>query len=1107
MFVSAYTDIRTARNLTTTSMLKKSLLKFLFASALALGLAVLPTRAQVVASGMTGTIIDSTGKPVAGVAVTAVHTPTNTTFTGVTGNNGRFTFGGMPVGGPYTVTATVSNATVEPLDGVYTSLGEDTDVLLRARGGEVVTLEKFVVKASLSDLDANATGAGSVLNNRRINTNPTVARSFTDLIQTNPFVSIRGYPQVEALGMNNRYNSITLDGAKINDQFGLSGSGLFTAFNPFSIDAIEQFSVSLTPYDVRQSGFAGASINAVSKSGTNEFHGTLYDLFTDKNWQGPDRFGSNINGRSPLKERTYGFTLGGPIWKNHLFFFVNWEKFIQDSAPTLPGFTPDAAFVSAVLAKMASVAGAPSPGTFGGSGTTRKFDQKRLIKIDWNIAQHHRASVRYSDTTSGQPNFGSFNYTSYSQPAAITGQPSTLTNGGTGLSSAFYLLNIKEKVIAAQLFSNWTPDFKTEFDYSNTKQDSVRAVPVTFPEIRIFNVPGVSQSGAAISTLDTFRFGSEISSQGNELHIKTQTFGGSGDYTWRDFTYTAGADYEKNDFLNLFRQGSYGYFDYNNLAAFQADTPFGFGRAVVQSGFPTADISKFTRGGYFGQVKWVPFSRLKVTLGLRVDMVASPIAPSENAGFKSAFGITNSGTVDGTTSPQPRVSFNYALDQERNTQIRGGIGAFLGRNPWVWISNSYGNTGVGRFNVVALGAATPTLAQYLAGTYPGSTDVSFKFNADNPIGQTSTTGTASSINLIKPGMKFPTIQRGNIAIDHKLAFLDSTISLEYIETHQLSALFVDNMNLRPTTVGADGRQRFAGSATAQPLVVGFANVIRTRNVNKGYSQYVSLSLDHPFKNGWAYNVAYTHGHATDAQALGSSTANSQWQFNNVFKQNAVEVGRSDYEIRHRLQASVSREIRFFKQFVTTISLSYTGRSGQPYSYVYATDLNTDGFTSNDLVAVPSGPTDPYFDFTGFTSQAQSDAYFAYLNSSGLSKFGGSYAPKNSFFTPWQNRLDLSFKQELPIWGRVKAELFLDFLNFGSWFSKSLFNYIEEINSSTNNSSQLRAFGGATYSATGLVKPTVTLNADNSVNFPSGSQIVINNTDTRWRIQGGIKLKF
>jgi len=266
------------------------------------------------------------------------------------------------------------------------------------------------------------------------------------------------------------------------------------------------------------------------------------------------------------------------------------------------------------------------------------------------------------------------------------------------------------------------------------------------------------------------------------------------------FVFTAGVDHETNDYLNLFRQGSYGYFDYTDLANFLADTPFGFGRAVVQTGFPTADISKFDRTGYFAQAKWVPMPRLNIIVGVRDDFVGSPIAPAENAPFKAAFGVTNSGTVDGTTTFQPRVSFNYALDAKRETQIRGGYGVFLGRNPWVWISNSYGNTGVGRFNVVKTGAATPTLTQYLNGTYPLDPDISFKFNPASPIGTTAVPGSASSINLITPGMQFPTIQRSNIAIDRRLSFLDAVLTLEYIDTRQQEALFVDNMNLTPTTI-------------------------------------------------------------------------------------------------------------------------------------------------------------------------------------------------------------------------------------------------------------------------------------------------------------------
>lgn len=1075
----------------------------------------------ITTSSISGTVTTASGEPIAGATVRATHLPTNTTFTAVSSQAGRFTLTGLPVGGPYSVEASAPSYTFGAITNVQTQLGASTEVnFVPSEGAAVTQLEKFVVTGEVNDLDANTTGASSELDARRVNDQPSVSRSFADMIKTNPFVAIRSGQALEALGMNNRYNSITLDGAPINDSFGLSSTGLFSLNNPFSLDAVEQFSISLTPYDVRQSGFAGAAVNVVSKSGTNQFHGSVYDIFTDSNWGGKDIYGSTKGTRPVSKERTYGFTLGGPIVKNRLFFFMNFEKYISDSAPTSAAFTPSNDFLSAVTSRIAQLT-KTDMGTFGGSSTSRLFDTKRLLKLDWNINDNHRLSVRYSDTIGAQPNFGSFRATGFSQPVTIPYQPSYFSNGATSFNSNFYTLNIKEHVWAGQLFDNWTPNFKTQFNYSYTKQDSVRGTPVIFPEIRIMNVPGTSPSGASISSSDAFRFGTETSSMGNELHIKTQTFGGSADYTWRTFTFTLGADDQSSRYYNLFRQGSYGIFDYNSLADFQADKPFGFARSVVQTGLPIADISKFDQVGVFGQAKWEPTSRLMLTAGLRADYLGSPIAPAENAAFKNAFGMTNAGTIDGTNVPAPRFSFNYALDKQRTTQIRGGIGVFLGRNPWVWISNSYGNTGVGRFNVLngVTGNASntasysgPTLSQYLNGNYTNS-DPAYKFDPANPVGTTSATGSASSIALIKPGMKLPTIQRANIAIDHKIALLNAVVSVEYIDTEQLSALFADNMNLKPTGRGIDGRQLFAGSTSSAPLVKGFGDVIRTRSIHAGHSEYTSISLDRPMKNGWAYNIAYTHGHATEAQTLNSSVARSNWVYNPVFNQNSVEVARSDYEVRDRLQITFTREFHFMKRYATDVTLYYEARSGTPYSMVYANDLNGDGNTANDVVAVPSGLNDPRFDFSGMT-QAQQNAYMNFINNSDFRMYKGSYAPRNAFLTPWQNRLDLHVSQEVSVYRGTKVVVFADFLNFGSWLSKSLFNYVETFNPLYGGATRL--FGAATYGSDGRIKPTFNngstpiLSLDSSGNLQfasSGSQINPTNTENRWKVQAGVKVAF
>jgi len=1106
--------------------MQKSFLKsFVFAAVAALAVILSPgARAQgVVSSGITGTLLDNNGAPVRGAAITIVHTPTNTTYSSATGSNGRFKTSGLPVGGPYSISAAIEGYSVQTLSDVSIGLGEDTDVVLYAKS-EVLQLEKFVTTAAVNDLDANATGAGTVLSNRGVLNQPTSTRSFADMMKTNPFVTVRNFPQVTALGMNNRYNSITVDGARINDQFGLAGSGLFSLKNPFSLDAIENFSISLTPYDVTQSGFAGASINVVSKSGTNEFHGSTYYIYTSDQWQGKDLSGTNA-GKRPASfiERTFGATFGGPIIKNKLFFFVNYEKFENPgSGPTNAGFTPDTAVLAHIDAQVAALPGSPDLGTFGAGAPTLLTDEKRLIKLDWNITRDHRLSVRYSRTEGTQPFSPNFRATGLSTPFPTLSPAPSFTNGVTSYSSNFYDLAVDEKVWATQLFSNWTPDLKTEFAFSKNDTTSGRTTPVIFPEIVLLNVPGTSSTGAPISTANALLLGTDVSSMGNGVISNSISYSGNANYTWKDFIIKAGFDREETDFENLFRSGSYGVFAYNYSPTLNLtnDKPAGFVRGVASEGFPGTDISRLEQTGYYAQVKWEPNQRLNVIFGLRYDVLGSPIAPPLNPNFSNAFntyypGIRNNGTIDGTTRMAPRLSFNYALNQDRTVQLRGGLGVFLGRNPWVWISNSYGNAGFGRFTVTRPSATSPSMGQYLSGTFTES-DPAFKFNEDAPLGTTNlsaATGGAVAVNFIEPGLNLPTNLRGNLGVDFRLPKIDAIFSIEYIHSEVMEAMFYDNLNLRVlngdtankptgTSYGADGRLRFMGTTR---LVSGWGDILRLRNVDAGSSDYVAFSLDRPFKNGWAYNLTYTRGKATEAQPAGSSTAGSQWNFNIVFNQGAVEEARADYEVKDRIQASVSKEFNYFKRFKTVATLYYEGHSGLPYSYVYNTDLNSDTRTANDTVAVPTSAADARFDFASMNAATQS-AYFAFLNTSGLSKYAGGYAPRNAFIAPWQNRLDLHISQEVKVAGPVRAEIFADFINFGSWMSDDLFNYVETLGSPAN-SNQNRVLGNASYNAAGRIVPTATLNADGSLFLPAASQFLPNNADSRWRIVAGVRLRF
>jgi hypothetical protein len=1092
-------------------MLTKSFLRLVLAGALALGLVSASLHAQVVSTGVTGLVRDTGGNPIVGATVTAVHLPTNATSLAVTNQVGRFTITGLPAGGPFTVTATADGFTTNAATDVQTDLGNNAEVSITMKSGAIV-MEKFVATASRNDLDAGSMGAGSTLSAQRIESQPSVSRSFADLMKTNAFVAIRaGGDRVTALGMNNKFNSVTVDGARTNDAFGLNGSGLQSFSNPFALDALEQFSVELSPYDVRRSGFTGASINAVTKSGTNDFHGSAYYIFTNSGLQQRDIVGANAGGRTFSEEKTRGYTLGGPILKNRLFFFVNYEKYERDAVPVSPVFQPDAAVFSTIQARLNQLAtGAGSGVDFGGisGGANHTEDEKKLIKLDWNINRSHRLTARFSQTVGTQPSFGGLNSTSFSSGAALTGAPAI--GRITALTSNFYTQNRTEKMYAGQIFSNWTPNLKTVLAYSDVSYGQQSPVPVTYPEVRIYNVPGKDANTGAAITNGVVVFGTENSRHGNVIDVPGKTYSATGDYTWKQYTFSGGYDHEESSFLNLFRQTSYGVFGYNGAAAFTADTPFAFTRSYVQTGFPAGDYSEFTQDGFFGQVKMDVSSRLTLTAGVRYDKIGSAVAPSENAAFKAGFGITNAGTVDGTDSFAPRFGLNYALDDERTTQIRGGTGVILGRNPWVWISNSYGATGVGRYSqsLTATGATpAPTLNSYIAST----------FDKNKPIGATPNAlpAAAAVIALIPPGTELPSVWRSNLAFDRKLSAINATFSVEYIYSHVLNSFFVDNLNIRPTTVGADGRQRYAGAASAAPLVAGFANVIRTRNVKSGSSGYLALSLDRPLRNGWGYGLSYTRGRAAEAQALGSTTAASQWQFNPTFNQNTIEVGRSDFEIRNRIQGSFTKEFKYWRKHATVVSLFYEGRTGSPYSWVYTSDLNNDGFTGNDLVAVPTDGGDKRFDFSALNA-AQLDTYLKFFKDNGLSKFAGGYAPRNEFFQPWQNRLDLRVVQKLPVWRNVQVELFADFINFGSWLSKDLFNYVETLPVPTNTG-LTRLLGtnasgspaSASYAADGRVRiiPQGTFNTDGSINLPSGGVITVNNGDSRWRLQFGARLKF
>ena len=1060
--------------------------------------------AQVVTSGISGVVKNDDGKPAAGATVTAVHVPTNSSYKAITNADGRYSFRGLPPGGPYTVSATVEGLNPSVKENITTELGGDVPVDFNLKS-DVLKLEKFTVSGEASVLDSSATGPSTLVTREQIDLKSTTQRSFADLVSVTPTVTLRSLSgdreeaQITALGQNNRYNSIMIDGNRINDQFGLNATGLASFFNPIALDTVEQFSVITGTADVRYSGFTGATINFVTKSGTNEFHGSTYYIFSGDHlgglqMQGPDARTLVTSGQKVvphLEKPTYGFTLGGPLWKDHLWFFMNYEKLKRTGAPNSAGLpTVDSADLAAISARIAQITKV-NYGTLGGNANSIADEEKKMVKIDWQIIPGHRLSARYSTTEGQVPQFGSFTTTSFGSGLNNNSAFSNLVGGAaTAFDSHFYAQTRKEKSYSAQLNSHWTPDLTTEVKWSHVKQDQYTPTASIAPEIDIFGVKGVNGAGAAV-TNGVVVLGTERFRHGNEINVDTKNYSANVDYSRGNFVYSAGFDMEDNSYRNLFRQFSYGVFNYASVADFVADTPRFFQRNFTDLALKGdyAELSQYTQTGAYGQVKWDASDRLKVQGGIRYDWSSSDSPPAFNQQFLTDTGMRNDGTIDGASEVSPRVGFNLALDDTRTTQLHGTFGHFVGRAPWVFWSNSYGNTGAGTYSVLTV--PTGGLTGYLAN----------QFDPANPYGTAPQTGNArAEIDLADPGMHMPSLWRGNLSLDHKLKFLNSKITVELVHSINDQTLFITNDNLKVRGWAADGRIYFFGnpSTAANALYPNYTNIYHLRNKSAGKSTYATVSWDREMKNNWSFGLAYTRGQATEGQASGQTTASGMWQRNAVFNQGALEVGTSDFEVKDRVQASFAYQFKFWRDLKTTASLYYEGRSGSPYSYAYSNDLNNDGFAGNDLVAIPSDVNDPRFDFSGLPT-AQRDAMFAYIQASGLSKYAGSYVPKNTLYQPWVNRLDLKLSQKIPFhFKNTEVELWLDFTNFGNFISKSLFNYVERAPSVVNDVFERKLVGNATINTTtGKISPTTW----------SPSDFLVDNVMSRWRIQVGARLKF
>jgi hypothetical protein len=1078
------------------------------AGALAVLLATAPVYAQNTTANLAGRVTAADGAPLAGADVTIVHTPSGTTSRATTDAEGRYVARGLRVGGPYTVTVQKTGFQGEASENVFLLLGETSavNVDLDTSATELEGVE-VVAAAQSTVFSPDSMGAGTSISRETLDKLPSLQRNLQDYARLDPRISQtdkeRG--EISAGGQNSRFNSVTIDGVTTSDTFGLEANNLPTAKQPISIDAIDSVQINVSNYDVTQKGYTGANINAVTKSGTNEFHGSVYYVYRDEQFAG-DRYNRSTDSyfdAPDFEEDTAGFTFGGPLLKDTLFFFISYEELV--SSRTGLNFGPLGSNLTNVAITPAAIAGATGianstyqfdPGVVDTAGAELKVEDA-LIKLDANIGENHRASLRWSKTEQSDPIF-----------------PTNFDNA-ISLSSHWYSQDKTIESYVGQIFSDWTDTFSTEFKVSYRDYISTPINNADLPQIRL-NFTGALPAGSPtnIPVNAGLVFGTERSRHFNDLGTETWNYYWAGNWFVDAHDIKFGLDYDDNEVYNAFLQdtrGNYTFACINSSATFTYTDPLLAGGVVcnslnralseaavlenfrrgrptsyqVQVGAPGFDLDDgvanwdYQNLGLFLQDTWSVNYNLTLTGGLRIDRKQMDTKPIFNPAAANApipgsisgttvtratggFGLRNDETLDGDWLYQPRFGFNYTFDYERMTQLRGGLGLFEGAAANVWLSNPYSNTGL----------ATRIIGCGIAGfaACPGA-DGLFSPNTANQPSNFTGAIPAANVDFLSSALDQPSVWKANLAFDKELPWYDMIATVEYIRTEVEDGVYYKHLNLgnpsgRSTT---DGRDMFYtpqgyntncwqnnGATTTTGACAGFrnralsnasfANVLVAERTGGGSGDNLSMSLSGKFWEDFTWGVGYSFTRATEVSNLSSSVSNSSWQSLAIFNANEEVAANSSYLVKDRFTGQLNWSRAFWGDYETSVGLFYEGRRGKPYSWIFNNDLNGDGAT-NDLLYIPRavGSGEVVFrDFNGNGTADEESRFWDTVNQFGLNQYAGSVVPRNSFFAPWTNNFDLRFSQQLPgFFKGNKVHLILDVLNVGNLINKD-WGRIDEI---------------------------------------------------------------
>lgn len=1010
-----------------------------------------------------GKVLDENGEPLPGATVIATHVPTNTDYGTSTNTTGTFNLRNLRIGGPYRVRISFVGFETYAQEKINLSIGETFTIEANLKEGST-DLETLQVTAE-RDTDKNKSGVGTNIDEATIDDQPNVGRSLADYLRLTPQAYVVSSdddgPAISIAGQNNRFNSIYVDGVVNNDVFGLSAQGTNggqTGATPISIDAVEQFQVNASPFDVTQGGFTGGSINLTTKSGTNTFKGSYYYFNRNEGFTGDtpikiENFEQQTNpdfkrqDAPEFSNNRYGIRLSGPIIEDKLFFFVNGEILRSDTpVPFSNNFSGNSSLaeIQEIRTLLQNELGF-DPGSFRDKVAELNSD-KILAKINWNINANHRLMARYNRVQSDNVDA----FASDANEINFTGRnevfPNTTHSG------------------VIEINSNFNNTLSNNFTFSVTDVNDDRGVngPL-FPTVNIFDGDGDIQ------------LGNEPFSTSNKLEQRIYTLTNDFDIFLGNHTITVGTHNEYYDILNQFIPFNTGWYFYDSLNDFKQSI-----RAVNDPSIDPAAPAILLRGvslvggqnvvgdaaknpgafnafqlGFYGQDKWQATDDLKLTFGIRFDIPSitdDPRFPPDVfettipaiQEFRDLKGARPGESPDAQLYFSPRVGFNWNVGEKDRTQIRGGFGKFLGRVPFVWPGGMFVNNGA---NTGQINAGFFNGISTLANGEP----IPFRPDPENGLtledfGRTPDQVIPSGrLEIFSDNFKYPQVFRSSIGVDQNLPYgINATIEMQY--TKRLNQISVENVNLKPaneTLDGPDNRPIFAytdenGNFDPQENFIDgrFTNIHVVDNTEDGFAYDITAKLSKQYRDILNVNFSYTFGESKGRNDGTSSQINSIWRFNeNVNGANNLPFSRSDFSLGHRITSSITFKKEFFGNTATTISLFYTGQSGRPFSYIIDQSenmINENGADAS-LLFVPNSA----FDFQWAGSPAEQEAQAAALDrfirsSDHLNRRRGTYAQRNAQRAPFSSVVDLKFRQEL--FGNVfnlnqKVSISFDIFNF------------------------------------------------------------------------------